>query len=919
MILPRGAFLYFLVGFVRAQVPAILSELETVDYENFPLRTIVTGAFWTEWSELHVTGDFNSRTREHEENCKSQFNNFPNDYSKYRICTYPDSNFWQGSIIDDVPSYRDVNNKQDDYSITVNDDASARTDWRGIQPFLMEVFDEERIDSLASTSPLCDPTVHAIAETCIEKYWAGVKDCFEAPLSLFDVQDVNNHICQFKGQLDGCGESIDNYDPASNTVANLERKRLAIEATKQALLDNYNSNDVGASKFTFIDQVDQNNVQIKYTMQGNRRDGFVIRSTCPIIYEWSTWDCSCPYAADSQGLPTCSCDAQGNSLRRRLQVCIPGSVLVSIGLDGTQNFEPVSCNIYQNKAQVCNGIGRGFDLGYSSANPTNAEFSFFSQAEYDQFLLDCNSGKKEIDVNGDDICVIVNRYYPFNQAVALPILQDTCLNVPRAQSTGNIQFLFSIHKQRQQTQQCPSVPQWTAWAEAGCTGDCQAQGRKRFTRRCEDSVGNVYQAADYLNNCGCDPETTYVIPEDQNVYPDGYYEEKCAECCPRWHSCTPTPQQGVFGEANFVAAVTCQLDNDFQQGANFYLPGTISTRCRQQNPDQCGNTLIREDLRCMCKAPESLNWQTAVWGDGNTYDLCPLVIGTDTLQATSRYFGVVDRDCGYECCATWSQWTEWSVCASNEACHNCDTPFVSQNTRTRESSCGCDADNMEERLRRCNVNSEADLLKVQTLPCTEYTCCPEYCLGLFSVCPGGCRNATSVDASGVCSADPIQKEAKFDQCCRKQFVGGNPSAVSQELCDNAGLVIDETRTETATCNEFDFCCKWDDWSAWSECALDNGLSCPRFKEKGRKHRTRNPLCGDKTICGADSFCLEEEPCDIDCNPWSGWSCWSECSKSCGGEGLRSRVRKCTEDLVGSKSCPCSLGDIGQDTVCSANQ
>ena len=225
---------------------------------------------------------------------------------------------------------------------------------------------------------------------------------------------------------------------------------------------------------------------------------------------------------------------------------------------------------------------------------------------------------------------------------------------------------------------------------------------------------------------------------------------------------------------------------------------------------------------------------------------------------------MVNRDCGFECCAEWSQWSEWSVCAQNDACHDCNTPFVSSNTRTRESSCGCAADNMDERLRRCNVNSEDELRKVQTLPCNDYTCCPEYCLGTFSVCSNECRNAT-VDAAGVCSANPVKKEAKFDQCCRKQFVGGNPSAISQEICDNASLVVDETKTQTATCDDFEFCCKFDDWSEWSECALDNGLSCPRFKEKGRKHRTRNPICGDKDKCGTDDKCLEETSCDIDCS------------------------------------------------------
>ena len=58
--------------------------------------------------------------------------------------------------------------------------------------------------------------------------------------------------------------------------------------------------------------------------------------------------------------------------------------------------------------------------------------------------------------------------------------------------------------------------------------------------------------------------------------------------------------------------------------------------------------------------------------------------------------------------------------------------------------------------------------------------------------------------------------------------------------------------------------------------------------------------------------------------WGDWKPWSDCTKTCGGVGTRTRSRECTEDGVPSAFCPgdgdkteteeCHLGDCRKYSV-----
>ncbi|XP_077977431.1 uncharacterized protein LOC144432993 [Glandiceps talaboti] len=96
-------------------------------------------------------------------------------------------------------------------------------------------------------------------------------------------------------------------------------------------------------------------------------------------------------------------------------------------------------------------------------------------------------------------------------------------------------------------------------------------------------------------------------------------------------------------------------------------------------------------------------------------------------------------------------------------------------------------------------------------------------------------------------------------------------------------------TESESCN--DHCCPtaaWSPWNSWSPCSV----VC---EGSGTKHRSRTctASCGG-TCPGSD---VDTTSCSVGptCPVWSGWSIWTICPVTCGGE-THSRTRTC-------QSCP----------------
>ena len=87
-------------------------------------------------------------------------------------------------------------------------------------------------------------------------------------------------------------------------------------------------------------------------------------------------------------------------------------------------------------------------------------------------------------------------------------------------------------------------------------------------------------------------------------------------------------------------------------------------------------------------------------------------------------------------------------------------------------------------------------------------------------------------------------------------------------------------------------CKWNEFSAWSEC-------CPA----GTMERTRTKLHGTPRFGGQDCTgdAKEIKQCPTHCR-FAEWSEWSACSKTC-GKGTQIRTRKIHTDAKnGGKEC-----------------
>ena len=108
------------------------------------------------------------------------------------------------------------------------------------------------------------------------------------------------------------------------------------------------------------------------------------------------------------------------------------------------------------------------------------------------------------------------------------------------------------------------------------------------------------------------------------------------------------------------------------------------------------------------------------------------------------------------------------------------------------------------------------------------------------------------------------------------------------------------------------------------------LSCQRNGEVGTHSRSRQVLCGSTNQNSDPSVCSETTQtdscalstcrkfailiwrhydvilcCDNDNSAgWTNWSSWTKCSIECGGTGLKSRTRSCSDAEIGSQWCRC---------------
>ncbi|XP_038054529.1 coadhesin-like [Patiria miniata] len=156
-----------------------------------------------------------------------------------------------------------------------------------------------------------------------------------------------------------------------------------------------------------------------------------------------------------------------------------------------------------------------------------------------------------------------------------------------------------------------------------------------------------------------------------------------------------------------------------------------------------------------------------------------------------------------------------------------------------------------------------------------------------------------------CSATCGDTMARFRECDspRPQF-GGNPC-------------VGESR-EVQWCNDKRHCPmhgQWGEWSLWSECSATCGDTMARFREcdSPRPQFGGNPCVGESREV---QWCNDKRHCPIH-GGWREWLDWSPCSVTCGRDGERRRIRKCTapRPRYGGRDC---VGDQTDIRSCKAN-
>ncbi|XP_037393266.1 SCO-spondin [Pygocentrus nattereri] len=286
------------------------------------------------------------------------------------------------------------------------------------------------------------------------------------------------------------------------------------------------------------------------------------------------------------------------------------------------------------------------------------------------------------------------------------------------------------------------------------------------------------------------------------------------------------------------------------------------------------------------------------------------------------------RACFLQACPVdgqWAEWSEWSECDAtcngglrvrNRSCSNppaknsgkeCEG-MIMQTQSCNTQPCGPDTNSKTGCTNGLVLVTELDCAEGRVEPC-PLTCsdlhseknCSTHCLtgcrcpaGLFFQ-DGHCVNASKC----VCLLEGSElqpgEQVVIDNCTVCVCQDGSVS------CDNSSCISK---------------CNWSAWSSWTSCDGSCGT--------GIQQRFRSALTPSGAMhveaCEGDS--AEARRCYSPCQPgseeapWSEWTMWSECSKTCfhhvDAVGMRRRFRSCNH----TDSNPPCVGEGEEQEPCN---
>ncbi|KAF7653808.1 hypothetical protein LDENG_00078230 [Lucifuga dentata] len=219
---------------------------------------------------------------------------------------------------------------------------------------------------------------------------------------------------------------------------------------------------------------------------------------------------------------------------------------------------------------------------------------------------------------------------------------------------------------------------------------------------------------------------------------------------------------------------------------------------------------------------------------------------------------------------SWSGWSSWSECS---------TSCISEghaSVWTRHRSCSNPAPSSSPPGRGCSGGDR------QTENCSHLSHCPV---------DGGWGLWSSFSSCSVTCGIGLQLSGrKCDSPAPKH--GGQP-------CAGAGSrrIICETNVHCPVDGV------WSEWSSWSPCKYpfeNRDIRCKhhggsQIRERRCLYRAHNGSICDGHLLTDRRMCYDVNRCYFK-GSWAGWSDWSLCSQSCGGNSNRFRERICEPDF-----------------------
>ncbi|KAG5268284.1 hypothetical protein AALO_G00210820 [Alosa alosa] len=283
------------------------------------------------------------------------------------------------------------------------------------------------------------------------------------------------------------------------------------------------------------------------------------------------------------------------------------------------------------------------------------------------------------------------------------------------------------------------------------------------------------------------------------------------------------------------------------------------------------------------------------------------------------------RACFLQACAVdgaWSEWTSWSPCdvscggglmVRNRSCsnpppknggHDCEGMTLQTQTCNTQP---CGSSTQKGCVNGMVLVSEADCRGGRVEPC------PLTCSGLSSE-----RNCSSACVTGCrCPPDRYMQDGGCVNAsrCRCLWDGSVLQPGDRVTKDNCSTCVCQDGRFVCDHSKCLKSCDWSAWSSWTPCDSTCGT--------GLRQRYRSPVSrpggGAGQPCSGDSTevrqCYTPCPPDEKGAPWSEWTSWSECSKTCflhvDDVGLRRRFRSCNQ----TDSAPC-LGEAEEQEPCN---